>query len=280
MKALKLVSKSKSFGGFQYVYSYASDVLKSNTKFSIYLPPSPNEKIPLLYYLSGLTCTEQNFILKSGFQRYASEHGFAVVGPDTSPRDCKIEGETDDWDIGEGAGFYVDATTPKWKDHYHMHSFVTLELPSVIKANFPVDNSRQSIMGHSMGGHGALICYLKTPGLYRSCSVLAPLCNPTQSGWGKKALSQYLGDDVKKWEDNDASLLVGKYKGPKVEILVDQGADDEFLALGELMPEKLVEACAKVQFPLLYRKHPAYDHSYNFVSTFIGDHFKHHAKYL
>ncbi|ESO06794.1 hypothetical protein HELRODRAFT_156780 [Helobdella robusta] len=278
------VSRSRIFGGYQCVYSHDSKELKCKAHFSIYFPPSydeqADERLPVIYWLSGLTCTEQNFIQKSGAQRYASEHGVIIVGPDTSPRNCKIEGDSECWDFGVGAGFYVDATEPKWKEHYRMYSYVTKELPALIGSTFRIDLSRQSIMGHSMGGHGALICYLKNPGKYKSVSVFAPICNPSKCPWGQKAFKGYLGSDETTWEAYDACSLAKHYKGPINNILIDQGLSDEFLGKNQLLPDNFVVSCAESKIPIILRKHEGYDHSYFFISTFIGEHVAHHAKFL
>uniref|UniRef100_A0A1X7VCP2 S-formylglutathione hydrolase n=2 Tax=Amphimedon queenslandica TaxID=400682 RepID=A0A1X7VCP2_AMPQE len=276
------VSKAKSFGGWQKVFQHHSDVLKCDMKFAIYLPQeSETKKVPVIYYLSGLTCTEQNVIAKSGFQRYASEAGVAIVAPDTSPRGCNIEGEDDSYDFGSGAGFYINATTEKWKENYNMYSYVTKELPAAIETNFNIEPSRKSIFGHSMGGHGALICYLKNPGSYISVSAFAPICNPSNCPWGKKAFTGYLGPDEETWKEWDATELVKSYKGPNLGyILIDQGADDNFLKEKQLLPEAFVDACRVSNVPVVLQMQEGYDHSYYFVSTFIGGQIQHHAKLL
>lgn len=280
MEALTLVSSNKCFGGLQKVYSHFSSTLKCTMKFAIFLPPkSEAAPVPLLYWLSGLTCTEQNFIQKAGAQKYASELSLAIVCPDTSPRGCNIEGEEDSWDLGTGAGFYVDATQGKWKENYKMYSYVTKELPSLME-NFPVDTKRQGIFGHSMGGHGALTCALKNPGMYKSVSAFAPICNPVDCPWGKKAFSNYLGDDQKAWEEHDATCLVQKYRGPPLMLLVDQGTEDGFLKDQQLLPERLLEASQKNGVGITLRMQEGYDHSYFFIATFIEDHLKHHAAAL
>ncbi|CAN7943268.1 unnamed protein product [Ixodes pacificus] len=280
MEALTLVSSNKCFGGLQKVYSHFSSTLKCTMKFAIFLPPkSEAAPVPLLYWLSGLTCTEQNFIQKAGAQKYASELSLAIVCPDTSPRGCNIEGEEDSWDLGTGAGFYVDATQGKWKENYKMYSYVTKELPSLME-NFPVDTKRQGIFGHSMGGHGALTCALKNPGMYKSVSAFAPICNPVDCPWGKKVFSNYLGDDQKAWEEHDATCLVQKYKGPPLMLLVDQGTEDGFLKDQQLLPERLLDASQKSGVGITLRMQEGYDHSYFFIATFIEDHLKHHAAAL
>lgn len=260
------------------MYSHFSETLKCSMKFAIYLPPKAEvASVPVLYWLSGLTCTEQNFIQKAGAQKYASDLSVAIVCPDTSPRGCNIEGEDDSWDFGTGAGFYVDATRGKWKEHYRMYSYVTKELPFIMKENFPVDTTRQGIFGHSMGGHGALICALKNPGMYKSVSAFAPICNPVNCPWGQKAFSNYLGDDKKAWEEYDATCLVQKYKGPPLWFLIDQGKDDSFLKDQQLLPERLLEAGQKNGVGVTLRMQEGYDHSYFFITTYIEDHVKHHA---
>ncbi|XP_043927520.1 S-formylglutathione hydrolase [Protopterus annectens] len=279
--ALTEVSSNKCFEGFQKVFEHDSNELKCKMRFAIYLPPKVEVgKCPVLYWLSGLTCTEQNFITKAGFQQAASEHGIIVVAPDTSPRGCNIEGEDDSWDFGTGAGFYVDATEENWRINYRMYSYVTEELPRLINANFPADSERASIFGHSMGGHGALICALRNPGKYKSVSAFAPICNPVQCPWGKKAFSGYLGPDQTKWEAYDATCLVKKYSGPQLDILIDQGKDDQFLAAGQLLPDNFIAACTEKKISVVFRLQEGYDHSYYFIVTFINDHMKHHAKYL
>jgi S-formylglutathione hydrolase len=281
--ALALVSDNKCFGGRQKVFSHESTELGCKMNFGVYLPPQALEKdaqLPVLYFLSGLTCTEANFIQKSGFQKYAAEHGLIVVNPDTSPRGCKIEGEEDSWDFGSGAGFYLDATEAKWSKNYRMFSYVTKELPSIVEAILPVDPKLRAISGHSMGGHGALICALKNPGFYKSVSAFAPIANPSQCPWGKKAFEGYLGSDQDKWMEYDACSLVKCYSGPELHILIDQGAVDEFLAKGQLLPDNFITASTPTGVQCEFRMQEGYDHSYFFISTFIGDHFAHHAKHL
>lgn len=281
MASIKEISSNKIFGGYQKVFSHLSLEVNCEMKFSVFLPPQVESggKAPVLYWLSGLTCTEQNFITKAGAQRHAAEKGLIIVGPDTSPRGCNIEGEDDTYDFGSGAGFYVDATQDKWKKNYRMYSYVTKELPEIIGANFPVIPDKASIFGHSMGGHGALICFLKNSGKYRSVSALAPICNPTTIGWGIKALSGYLGEENKElWKEYDATELAKKYKGPPSEILIDVGKADEFWA--NLTPDRLVASCVENKVPIVLRQHEGYDHSYYFIASFIEDHISHHAKYL
>jgi len=279
---LTQVSCNKIFGGQQKVYSHESNETQCKMTFGIYLPPqAESEKVPVIYWLSGLTCTEQNFVTKAGAQNYASQHGVAIVAPDTSPRGCNIEGEDDSYDFGSGAGFYVDATEEKWKTNYRMNSYITKELPEVINANFPVLADRQSIMGHSMGGHGALTLFLKNPGKYVSVSAFAPICNPLECPWGQKAFTGYFGADNKDlWKEHDACELVKAYNGPPMEILIDQGKDDNFLGGGQLLPNNFVGACKSNNVPVILRMQEGYDHSYFFIASFIGDHVAHHAKCL
>lgn len=221
---LKLVSSVKCFGGLQNVYSFFSKQLSCETRFSAYIPPkaTPQAPVPVLFWLSGLTCTEENFYVKSGFQRYAAEHNLIVVGPDTSPRGCNIEGEDKDWDFGTGAGFYIDATTENYKANYRMFSYITKELPGVIEANLPVIKGARSISGHSMGGHGALVCALKNPGLFKVVTAFAPISNPIASAWGVKCFTGYLGEDKEAWSDWDATELIAKYQGPEMHLRIDQ----------------------------------------------------------
>ncbi|XP_043209776.1 S-formylglutathione hydrolase-like [Amphibalanus amphitrite] len=278
--ALTQKSANKIFGGWQKVFSHKSAELKCAMNFGVFLPAqSETEKCPVIYWLSGLTCTEQNFVTKAGAQRYAAEKGVILVAPDTSPRECNIEGEDESWDFGTGAGFYVDATEEKWKENYRMYSYVTKELPQLISENFPA-NGKQSIMGHSMGGHGALICALKNPGMYTSVSAFSPICNPTQCPWGQKAFTGYLGSDRATWQGYDATELVKSYSGPALDILIDQGSEDGFLKDGQLLPDNLVAACAKASMAVDYRLQPGYDHSYYFIATFVGDHIAKHAEAL
>ncbi|XP_017767580.1 PREDICTED: coiled-coil domain-containing protein 39 isoform X1 [Eufriesea mexicana] len=277
------ISSNKVFGGWQKVYSHESYELGCKMNIGIFLPPQIEEgSVPVIYWLSGLTCTEANFIQKAGAQKYASEQGIVLVAPDTSPRNLNIPGEDDDWDFGTGAGFYVDATNEPWKKNYRMYSYVTKELPALINEKFPVLPEKQSIMGHSMGGHGALICALKNPGLYKTVSAFAPISNPISCPWGKKAFSGYLGGTETNvaWKDWDATELAKKYNGPPLDILVDQGKEDKFLKDDQLLPENLLSAAKDAGLSLVLRFQEGYDHSYFFISTFIEDHIKHHVKYL
>ena len=265
------------FGGWQDVYEHASSTLDCTMRFAIYLPPQAGQApVPVLYWLSGLTCNEQNFITKAGAQRYAAEHGIAIVCPDTSPRGDDVA-DAEGYDLGKGAGFYVNATQAPWAAHYRMHDYVVDELPALVEANFPVTTSR-AISGHSMGGHGALVLALRNPGRYRSVSAFSPIVAPSQVPWGQKALTAYLGEDRAKWSAWDASELV-KQSSDKLPLLVDQGGDDEFLD-GQLRPPLLQAAAVAAGHPLQLRMRPGYDHSYYFIASFIGEHIGHHAAAL
>lgn len=263
------------FGGWQDVYRHHSSVLDCAMNVAVYLPPQARqERLPVLYWLSGLTCTEQNFITKAGAQRYAAEHGVIVVAPDTSPRG---EGVADDpaYDLGQGAGFYLNATQKPWAAHYRMHDYVAEELPALVEASFPVNGAR-GISGHSMGGHGALTIALRHPGRYCSVSAFAPIAAPAQVPWGQKAFAAYLGSDRAAWASYDATELL-RSATERLPLLVDQGGADEFLAT-QLRPERLREACTQADHPLTLRVHPGYDHSYYFVASFIGEHLAWHAR--
>ncbi|XP_004537288.1 S-formylglutathione hydrolase [Ceratitis capitata] len=282
--AMKLLSSVKCFGGEQRIYSHASEVLGCEMKFGVYMPPSAVEdhaECPVLYFLSGLTCTQDNFIQKSCFQQHAAKHGIVVVNPDTSPRGLNLPGEDDHWDFGSGAGFYVDATEAPWSKNYKMYSYVTQELPKLVNANLPVLPNKRGIFGHSMGGHGALICALKNPGVYQSVSAFAPISNPINCPWGKKAFNGYLGGNEETWKNWDATELATAYAGNPLEILVDQGSQDNFYKEKQLLPENLLNAAAENDhLQLIYKNREGYDHSYFFIATFLGEHFDHHAKFL
>ncbi|CRK99584.1 CLUMA_CG012896, isoform A [Clunio marinus] len=282
MLQLKQISSNKSFGGSQKVFSHFSKVLSCDMNFAIFLPSEDvNQKYPVLYYLSGLTCNELNCVQKCGFQKYAAENGIIVVCPDTSPRNIEgLDTSAFSWDFGYGAGFYVDATIDLYKKNFRMYSYVTTELIEMINSNFPAIPGKQSVTGHSMGGHGALICALKNPGLYQSVSAFAPISNPVNCPWGHKAFKGFLGPDESTWKAYDATELVSKYKGPPLELFIDQGSEDQFLKENQLLPNNLVEAAKKVQMPLIYKLRDGYDHSYFFMSTFISEHFAYHAKFL
>jgi S-formylglutathione hydrolase len=276
---MKTISEHKCFGGVQGYYVHASREIGLDMKFSVFQPPQAlSQKVPALYYLAGLTCTEETFAIKSGAQRVASELGLMLVSPDTSPRGAHIPGEADAWDFGVGAGFYVDATRAPWSEHYRTYSYVTRELPALLANNFPVDPLRQGIFGHSMGGHGALVCALRNPGQYQSLSAFAPICAPTRCPWGEKAFTGYLGADRATWKEYDASELVrhNRFAGS---ILVDQGLADKFLA-DQLYPQAFEAACRDAGQRLTLRMQKGYDHGYFFISTFMEDHLRHHAALL
>ncbi|WP_343562869.1 S-formylglutathione hydrolase [Kiloniella sp. b19] len=278
---LELVSETRSFGGAQRVYSHTSALCNGAMRFAIYLPPAAlaGEKCPVVTYLSGLTCTEDNVTSKAGAQRLASELSLIFIAPDTSPRGQNIPGEDDSYDFGSAAGFYVDATEAPWSGAYRMYSYITCELQSVIAANFPeADMERQGITGHSMGGHGALTIHLKHADTFKSCSAFAPICAPMQCPWGEKALTGYLGSDRESWKSYDATELV-KSQPSSAHLLVDQGAADNFL-VDQLKPELLEEACKTAGQKLTLRMQEGYDHSYYFIASFIEDHLRHHAEAL
>ncbi|MCR6663950.1 MAG: S-formylglutathione hydrolase [Luteimonas sp.] len=267
------------FGGWQDVYRHRSTVLGCAMNFAVYLPPQaaePGAKLPVLYWLSGLTCTEQNFITKAGAQRYAAEHGVVIVAPDTSPRGDDVA-DAEGYDLGKGAGFYVNATQEPWAAHYRMHDYVAEELPALVEANFPVTDAR-AISGHSMGGHGALTLALRNPGRYRSVSAFSPIVAPTQVPWGQKAFGAYLSEDREAWKQYDATELV-KSAAERLPLLIDQGDDDEFLH-AQLKPELFASAADAAGYPLTLRLQPGYDHSYYFIASFIGEHIAHHAAAL
>jgi len=265
------------FGGWQDVVRHRSDTLDCDMNVGIYLPPqAATQRCPVLYWLSGLTCTEQNAITKAGLQRYAAEHGLIVVTSDTSPRGAGVA-DAEGYDLGLGAGFYVDATQAPWAAHYRMHDYIARELPAWIEANFPATDVR-SISGHSMGGHGALVIALRHPGRYRSVSAFSPIVAPTQVPWGQKALRAYLGDDESAWRAWDACALI-EHAPERLHLLVDQGDADEFLST-QLRPDLLQSACTRANHPLTLRLQPGYDHSYYFIASFIGEHIAWHAAAL
>ena len=275
---MELLSNTKSFGGWLKRYKHQSDTVKGDMTFAIYLPPQAEQQpVPVLYWLSGLTCTDENFMQKASAQALAAELGMAIVCPDTSPRGTEYPSEHDSYDFGSAAGFYLNATVEPYAQTYRMYDYVVQELPSIIEANFPVSN-KKSISGHSMGGHGALICALKNPAMYASVSAFAPIVNPTQCPWGEKAFTGYLGEDKKTWEEWDACLLVAKAK-EKLPLLVDQGGADNFLE-EQLKPQALEHVCEQHNHPLTLRRQSGYDHSYFFIASFINDHLRHHAKAL
>lgn len=274
---IKMVSKQKSFSGMQYIYEHESKATHTQMRFGLFLPPhAEHVKMPALYWLSGLTCTEENFIIKAGAQRIAAELGLVLITPDTSPRELNLPGDKDNYDFGEGASFYIDATTPPWASNYHMYTYVTKELPALISSHFPIDDNRIGIFGHSMGGHGALMIALKNPGQFKSVSAFAPICSTMQCPWGEKALRGYLGDHPDAWQEYDVSQLIRtrKWSGPA--ILVDQGTQDPFLEV-QLKPDLLQQACQLADVKLQLRMQEGYDHSYFFIATFMEDHLRYHA---
>lgn len=271
---MEMIEQAKMFGGWQRRYRHASASTGCDMMVSVYLPPQAERgPVPVVYWLSGLTCTDQNFVTKAGAQRYAAELGLALVTPDTSPRGDSVADDPD-FDLGQGAGFYVNATREPWASHYRMYDYVVDELPRVL-AGLPLDLARSGICGHSMGGHGALVIALRNPGRYRAVSAFAPICAPTRCPWGEKAFSAYLGGAREEWREYDAcELLAGADE--RLPLLVDQGDADGFLQ-EQLRPELLEQACARYSHPLTLRRQPGYDHSYYFIASFIGDHLRHHA---
>ncbi|TAL84255.1 MAG: S-formylglutathione hydrolase [Rhodanobacter sp.] len=277
MTAIETISEQACFGGVQGFYRHLSEACGGAMRFAVYRPPqAARGRCPVLYYLAGLTCTEETAVIKAGAQRLAAELGLVLVMPDTSPRETGFEGATGDWEFGEGAGFYLDATQAPWSARFRMHRYVVDELPGLIAEHFPVDSSRCGIFGHSMGGHGALTIALKHPDRYRSVSAFAPIVAAGQVPWGHKALPRYLGNDKAAWADYDACELVRRQTFPGT-ILIDQGEADPFLE-SQLKPELFDQACAEAGQALLLRRHPGYDHSYYFISSFIADHLRHHAE--
>lgn len=277
---MEQLSSNTCFGGQQLRFKHQSSALGCEMTFAVYLPPQAEaEKVPVLYWLSGLTCTDENFTTKAGAQRYAAEHGIAIVAPDTSPRG---EGVPDDpegaYDFGLGAGFYLNATEKPWSEHYRMYDYVVEELPKLVNSELPVDGSKVAISGHSMGGHGALSIALKNPGRFVSVSAFSPICSATRCPWGEKALSNYLGDNREVWQEYDVSLLVAKAQ-EKLPVLVDQGDADDFLQ-EQLKTGLLETAAAEADYPMTVRMQPGYDHSYYFIASFIGEHIAFHARQL
>lgn len=273
-----LSSEHRCFDGMQRFYVHKSRECRTEMRFSVFIPPQAQlRQVPVLYYLAGLTCTEETFVIKAGAQRLAAELGIMLVSPDTSPRKARVAGDDASWDFGLGAGFYVDATEQPWSQHYRMYSYVTRELPEIIDSLGSAARDRQSIFGHSMGGHGALICALKNPGRYRSVSAFAPISSPSAVPWGQKAFAGYLGSDRRPWADYDASALISR--GFDREILIDQGTVDKFLS-EQLQPQRFEHACRDAGVKLTMRYRDGYDHGYYFISTFMEDHLRHHAAAL
>ncbi len=282
-RVLETLSETRCFGGRMGFYRHASEVNDCDMRFGVFLPPQAEQgPVPVLTFLSGLTCTEENFMVKSGAQRYAAELGLILVAPDTSPRGDGVPDDPDgDYDFGLAAGFYVNATEAPWSRHYHMHDYIVRELNDAVFANFPGDPERHGLTGHSMGGHGALTIGLRHPELYRSLSAFAPISTTLHSPWGQKALGHYLGADTSAWLKHDAAEVARNVADPAPwsRILVDQGLDDDFLR-EQLKPELLEAAAAESGLPLELRYHEGYDHGYYFISTFIEDHLKHHHAIL
>ena len=281
---MQLLSEHGCFGGVQRFYQFNSEQLGLPAKFSVYLPPvavHQQQAVPVLLYLAGLTCTEETFMIKAGAQRLAAELGLALVCPDTSPRGAKVPGEADSWDLGLGAGFYLDASQAPWSEHYRMQSYLHDELMPLLATELPIDLSKLGLFGHSMGGHGALTLALKYPDWAKSLSAFAPICAPTQCAWGEKAFTAYLGADQALWQAHDATALMQKRNSPLLDsaILIDQGLSDKFLD-NQLNPKLFEKACENVRQVLTLRFHEGYDHGYYFISSFIEDHLRHHAKNL
>lgn len=274
---MERIERHACFGGWQEVYQHTSKTLNCEMKFAIYLPPMEEaQKYPVLYWLSGLTCNEQNFITKSGAQQFAAQHGIILVVPDTSPRGENVADDSA-YDLGQGAGFYLNATQSPWKTHYNMYDYIVDELPTLIETHFPVTHQR-AISGHSMGGHGALTIALRNSARYRSVSAFSPIVAPSVVPWGKKAFSAYLGDDTTQWQQYDAVALINQAESV-LPMCVDVGLDDPFYQ-EQLKPELFAQACDTKQFPYQLSLHQGYDHSYYFVASFIGEHIAFHAKHL
>jgi S-formylglutathione hydrolase len=276
---METLSSQCCFGGTQGFYSHQSESTGTTMRFAVYVPPQAAQRaVPALYYLAGLTCTEETATVKGGAQRLAAEAGLMLVMPDTSPRGAGVAGEEDDWDFGTAAGFYLDATELPWSTNYRMYSYITEELNALVGGHFPVDRDRTGVFGHSMGGHGALTIALKNPDRFRSVSAFAPICAPQACPWGEKAFSNYLGDDRASWAAYDATSLI--QSGCRTSaILIDQGEDDQFLD-GQLKPHLFEAACEAADQPLTLRRHAGYDHSYYFIASFMADHIAHHAALL
>ncbi|GAA0595418.1 S-formylglutathione hydrolase [Paenochrobactrum glaciei] len=276
---METISTAKAFGGTQGVYRHKSEACQCDMTFAIFLPPQAEQgPVPVLWYLSGLTCTHQNVMDKGEYRRLAAELGLAIICPDTSPRGQDVPDEKDNWQFGQGAGFYLNATQAPFDKHYQMERYISQELPALIEQNFPVDLTRQSIFGHSMGGHGAITLALKNTGRFKSVSAFAPIAQPSTAGWSKPAFEKYLGNDPAQWRAYDSTLLIED--GHRVpELLIDQGTADGFLDDG-LRPWLLEEACKKANIPLTLNMREGYDHSYYFISTFMDDHLRWHAKRL
>ena len=277
---MKKIESIKEFDGYLNRYTHESAVCNCEMTFSVYLPPQAEKsEVAALYWLSGLTCSDDNVRTKAGMQRTAAEHGIALVFPDTSPRGDDVADEPDRYDLGKGAGFYVNATQEPWAKHYQMYDYVTQELPALLEANLPLLAGVKSISGHSMGGHGALICALKNPDAYQSVSAFSPICNPINGDWGKGCFSAYLGENKEEWKAYDATVLIED--GARLpDILIDQGLTDEFYDEKQLLPENLQAICGQVEQKITIRMQQGYDHSYHFIATFLAEHIAYHAKAL
>ena len=284
---LELLSQSACAGGTQRFYAHPSETVGLPMRFGVFMPPSavPGHAVPAILYLAGLTCNEETFFIKAGAQQFAAQHGVALISPDTSPRGANVPGEATDWDFGVGAGFYLDATQAPWARHWQVESYLTKELVPLLGAHLPIDTSRLGIMGHSMGGHGALTLAYRHPGLFKSLSAFAPICAPSLCPWGEKAFTGYLGENRALWAEHDACQLILQrhHRGEDVlypqGILVDQGGGDKFLEV-QLHPGKLKQACDISHQPLQVRRHPDYDHGYYFIQSFMADHVAFHAQQL
>jgi S-formylglutathione hydrolase len=283
MGPLQLISEHACFGGVQRFYRHASGAVGLPMQFGIFLPPQAlaGQRVPVLFYLAGLTCSEETFAIKAGAQQHAARLGLAIVTPDTSPRDTDLEGQDDSWDFGVAASFYLDASERPWSAAWQMETYITQELLPLVQHHLPVDTSRAGIFGHSMGGHGALTLALRNPGLYKSVSAFAPVCAPTRCPWGEKAFAGYLGSDLGQWQSHDASALMAQEASAPYPngILIDQGLADKFL-LTQLHPELFEAACKQAGQPLNLRRHEGYDHGYYFIQSFVADHLAHHARIL
>lgn len=278
---IEIISEHGCFGGVQAFYRHDSVEIGLPMRFSVFHPPQEKQQaVPVLFFLAGLTCTEETFMIKAGAQRWAAQYGIMLVAPDTSPRNTGIEGADHDWDFGNGAGFYVDATQPPWDRHFRMESYLVRELHALVCNQFNIDEKRTGIFGHSMGGHGALVLALRHPDLFRSVSAFSPIASPTRCPWGQKAFARYLGDDRAAWDSYDASELMKQRTSPFPQgILIDQGLNDQFLST-QLLPHEFELACAQANQPLTLRRHEGYDHGYYFISSFIEDHLAFHQGVL
>jgi S-formylglutathione hydrolase len=278
---MEQIEKVKEFGGYLTRYTHDSTVCNCKMNFSVYLPPQAAEKkVPALYWLSGLTCTDENASTKLGAQRFASKYGIAIIFPDTSPRGGDVPDVPGRYDLGQGAGFYINSTQRTWSKHYQMYDYVTKELPELLEKSLPLIPGLKSMTGHSMGGHGALICALKEPDSYKSASAFAPICNPINCGWGKGCFSTYLGDDINEWNAYDATYLIEKGARLPYKLLIDLGTADEFLEEGQLLPNNFIAACKNANMDIDFRTQEGYDHSFQFIATFIEEHMSYHAKHL